>query len=168
MAKTTAEYALRSALPADAALIARQRAAMFQDMGAVTRVEAEALREASEPWIAGLMANAEYVGWIVQRCGSDVAGGGIILLERGPAPGCNRIGRWAHIVNIYTAPEHRRRGRARRLMHTILEWCEAHGIDHVTLGASDQGRPLYESLGFQPTSRHMELRSPKLSGSLTE
>jgi GNAT superfamily N-acetyltransferase len=134
----------------------------------VTWEEAETLRKASEPWIAGLMAKSEYIGWIVQHCGSEVAGGGIILLERGPAPGCTRIGRWAHIVNMYTAPDHRRRGLARRLMNTILEWCETHRIDHVTLGTSDQGRPLYESLGFQPTSRHMELHTSKFPGSITE
>jgi GNAT superfamily N-acetyltransferase len=141
---------------------------MFHDMGVATPEEAEALREASEPWIAKLMATAEYVGWIMRNCGSDVAGGGIILLERGPVPGCARIGRWAHIVNIYTVPEHRRRGLARRLVHAILDWCKTHAIDHVTLGASDQSKTLYESPGFQPTFRHMELRTPKLSGSSME
>jgi len=37
-------------------------------------------------------------------------------------------------------------------METILDWCASQGIDHVTLAASDEGKPLYESLGFKPTS----------------
>jgi hypothetical protein len=37
-------------------------------------------------------------------------------------------------------------------MRTMLDWCIAHQIDHITLSASDEGRPLYESLGFSTTS----------------
>jgi GNAT superfamily N-acetyltransferase len=61
-------------------------------------------------------------------------------------------GRWGHIASLYTEPSHRRRGLARRLMRTILDWCMVHQVDHVTLSASDEGRPLYESLSFSTTS----------------
>jgi GNAT superfamily N-acetyltransferase len=41
---------------------------------------------------------------------------------------------------------------ARALMAAILEWCRAQGIAKVTLHASDEGRPLYQSLGFTATN----------------
>jgi hypothetical protein len=34
-------------------------------------------------------------------------------------------------------------------MVTLLDWCKAQGIKSVTLNASEYGRPLYESLGFE-------------------
>jgi hypothetical protein len=33
-----------------------------------------------------------------------------------------------------------------------LAWCGEERFDHVTLSASDEGRPLYESLGFRATA----------------
>ena len=49
---------------------------------------------------------------------------------------------------MYTEPEHRRRGLARRLMAEMIAWCRAAGLGSVSLHASDAGRPLYEALGF--------------------
>jgi GNAT superfamily N-acetyltransferase len=62
-------------------------------------------------------------------------------------------GPWrANILNVYTRPESRRKGLARRLVETALEWCRANGISTVILHASDAGRPLYASMGFQPST----------------
>jgi GNAT superfamily N-acetyltransferase len=149
------DYRIRLATATDVAVIARQRASMFLDMGVIADAEAELLRTASESWIADLMAKQQYLGWFVEHGTTIVAGGGVLLRDRGPGPECFRIGRWAHAVNVYTSPEHRRRGLARRLMRTIIEWCAHNQIDHLTLGASDQGKPLYESLGFVPTAQMM-------------
>jgi GNAT superfamily N-acetyltransferase len=68
--------------------------------------------------------------------------------------------RRGNIVNVYTEPEFRRRGLARRLVEAALEWCKKNNIDFVILHASDQGRSLYESLGFQP-SNEMRVRLQK-------
>jgi hypothetical protein len=45
-------------------------------------------------------------------------------------------------------------------MHTMIEWCRKQGLVHVTLHASDKGRPLYQSLGFVPTNEmRLDLRT---------
>jgi len=146
------EFRIRPATVTDAATIAHHRAAMFQDMGRISGEEYTLLRAATESWIAGVLANQQYVGWLVEDSGAIVAGGGILLREQFPTPGCYKTGKWAHIMNVYTKPEYRRRGLARRLMHLMIEWCTAQKIDQLTLSASDEGRPLYQSLGFQQTS----------------
>ncbi|HEY7351669.1 MAG TPA: GNAT family N-acetyltransferase [Terriglobales bacterium] len=58
--------------------------------------------------------------------------------------------RRGNILNVYTAPEFRRRGIARRLLDAVLDWCNVNKVDFVILHASDEGRSLYQSLGFQP------------------
>jgi GNAT superfamily N-acetyltransferase len=146
------DYLIRIAEAHDAGIIAEHRAAMFRDMGRISPQQYELLRKASESWIAGLFANGQYVGWFVEHRKAVVAGGGILIRESFPVPECCRVGRWAHIVNVYTDPNHRRRGLAQRLMQTMLDWCASHAIDQVTLAASDEGRPLYEALGFKPTT----------------
>jgi len=146
------DYIIRPARVSDARVIAEHRAAMFRDMGLVSVEQDESLLRVSEPWVAGLLAKGDYVGWLVEHRKAVVPGGGMLIRELPPTPGCYRVGRWGHIVNVYTDPNHRRRGLARRLMNTILDWCAQHKIDQVTLSASDDGRALYESLGFKPTS----------------
>ena len=60
--------------------------------------------------------------------------------------------RRGNIVNVYTEAAHRRRGLARFLMNTALEWCRANCVDVVILHASKDGRQLYDSMGFKPTN----------------
>src|SRR5262249_44529719 len=100
------------AVARDARVIAGQRAAMFRDMGILSPDEHENLVEASEHWIAGLLAASRYAGWLVEHRNVVVAGGGILIGESMPVPKRRRVGKWAHIVNVYTDPEHRRRGLA--------------------------------------------------------
>jgi hypothetical protein len=42
-------------------------------------------------------------------------------------------------------------------MQIILEWIKAYGMRSVNLHASEEGRALYEKLGFAPTNE-MRLR----------
>jgi hypothetical protein len=65
-------------------------------------------------------------------------------------------GRLGWLGMVLTAPEFRRRGFARMLVAHALEAADRHGITTVKLDATDQGRPLYQALGFmdeQPVER---------------
>ena len=130
--------------------------------------------ENSAPLLERGLADGTYRGWLAETAaGQVVAGGGIIFLEfqchpRDPEP------RRAWIVNMYTEPPHRRRGLARRLMEAMLAWCRDRGMRSLYLHASDEGRPLYEGLGFQPTNEmRIALRPegserPQQEGGVTE
>jgi GNAT superfamily N-acetyltransferase len=54
----------------------------------------------------------------------------------------------AWIGMVLTRPEYRRHGLARRLMEDAIVAAERSGIRTLKLDATDEGRPLYESLGF--------------------
>jgi ribosomal protein S18 acetylase RimI-like enzyme len=57
--------------------------------------------------------------------------------------------RLAWIGMVLTRAEYRRRGLARRLLAQALESADTMGIATIKLDATDQGQPLYESLGFR-------------------
>ena len=57
--------------------------------------------------------------------------------------------RLAWIGMVLTKTEYQRRGFARRLMAHALETADTMGIATIKLDATDQGQPLYESLGFR-------------------
>jgi GNAT superfamily N-acetyltransferase len=145
-------YLLRTAGLDDAGVIAEHRSRMFADMELLLPAEVAAMIAATEPWISELLSRGEYMGWLVEREGQVVAGGGLHLSEIGPVPGAFRVGRVAHIANVYTLPAHRRLGLARSLLAEMLSWSRQNGVDKVTLEASADGRRLYESLGFVGTS----------------
>jgi GNAT superfamily N-acetyltransferase len=143
-----AEYRIRAATPDDAAVIAHHRAAMFRDMNSVNGEEAEKLEAEVLSHLRLMLADWRYAGWLIEYNGNVVAGAGVVVSQVLPRPGVLEGGAGAHIVNVYTEPEHRRRGLARKLMQAILDWCQQYRIAVITLAASEDGRPLYESLGF--------------------
>ena len=56
------------------------------------------------------------------------------------------------MVNVFVDPAWRRRGLARELMEAVIAWGRSEGLARLVLHASADGRPLYEELGFEPTS----------------
>ena len=55
----------------------------------------------------------------------------------------------AWIGMVLTKREYRRRGMARRLLAEAMTQADQMGIETTKLDATDQGRPLYEELGFR-------------------
>jgi GNAT superfamily N-acetyltransferase len=54
----------------------------------------------------------------------------------------------AWIGMVLTQPEYRSQGLARRLVEDAIAGADRYGVRTVKLDATDEGRPLYESLGF--------------------
>jgi ribosomal protein S18 acetylase RimI-like enzyme len=57
--------------------------------------------------------------------------------------------RLAWLGMVLTHPEYRRRGFARQLVGYVLKIAESKGIRAIKLDATEQGLPLYESVGFR-------------------
>ena len=104
------------------------------------------------PWVAQALASGVYLGWFVTTEQGKIIAGAGMSIEDFPATPRDQTGRRAYVMNVYTDPEYRHQGFARRLLQTLLDWCRANGIHTVALQASDQGRPVYESLGFKQSS----------------
>ena len=66
-------------------------------------------------------------------------------------------GKRAHIMNVYVRDDYRRRGIAREMMKMLLDEAKSRGVTQVTLDATESGRPLYRSLGFESSEEFMEL-----------
>ncbi len=145
-------YYIRLATPQDLEVVLTHRRRMFEDMGFTERQALDTMIAVSTPLIRRGLMDGTYRGWLVETTGDViVAGGGVIMLQFQPHPLDARPQR-AWVVNMFTDPEHRRRGLARRLMQTILEWCRKEGMRFLYLHASGDGRPLYESMGFKSTN----------------
>lgn len=58
-------------------------------------------------------------------------------------------GKTGTVLNVFTKPEYRKLGIARKLMEMLLTESEAFGLDFVELKATASGFPLYQKLGFR-------------------
>lgn len=156
------EFQIRLASAADLDVICDHRARMFADMGELPPESFETFRAQSKDALRPMFERNQYVGWLVSpknQPGKIAAGAGVTLREVAPHPQPNIngkfeivSGRQAIIQNVYTEPEWRRRGLAQLLMKEIIAWSQKTGIDSLVLHASDEGRPLYEKLGFVATT----------------
>lgn len=71
-------------------------------------------------------------------------------------PTCGHpTGKRAHLMNVYTAPGNRRQGLARRLITLLHNEAAERGVTEISLDATDEGRRLYERLGYQASDEAM-------------
>ncbi|OAI39383.1 hypothetical protein AYO38_07795 [bacterium SCGC AG-212-C10] len=150
--ETTADaYRLRFATFADAEVILAQRKAMFIDMGDRDETALDAMGVQFIPWLERQFAAGTYCQWLVEHEGVAVGGAAVWTKDRLPGVRGPRMN-VAYVLNVYVDPAHRRYGLARRMMEAILAWSREQGFSTVELHASDQGRPLYASMGFAATN----------------
>jgi GNAT superfamily N-acetyltransferase len=156
------EFHIRQATPDDAAIIGWHRARMFQDMGLVPDELFDSFRTKALDRLGKALASGDYFGWLVSERGAPqkiIAGAGVIIREVPPFPARRKNGeitiaqgRQGLIINVFTEPEWRRRGLARLLMEQIIAWSREQQLDGLVLHSSDDGRALYERLGFVSTT----------------
>ena len=156
---------IRKALVSDIPEILRQRRRMYENMrytdsdalAEMVKLSADCMAETLAGDSRGSYRHkTQFHAWLACALDKPIAGGAVIISPWLAHPydlDCRR----ATILNVYTDPQYRRRGIARRLMRTMIAWCKQQGLARITLHASDDGRHLYESLGFE-ASNEMRLK----------
>lgn len=87
------------------------------------------------------------LGWVA-TADNFVIGSAMAELRTTPPSPRKTHGRVAYIHTVTTVPTFRRRGVSRLLVERLLGDLEESSLDVVELHATDQGRSLYEQLGF--------------------
>ena len=75
----------------------------------------------------------------------------LVITEK-PANLAFPTGKTGVILNVYTLPAYRRRG-----MEMLIDEARHRGLSSLELSATEQGRPLYEALGFTKKRRPIPL-----------
>ncbi len=156
---TTTSFLIRPATIQDIPVMARHRADMFRAMGRLVDPLYDQFLIAARRYFERILPAGEYFGWLVAPCDRPetiIGGAGIQIRGLPPTPNATGTeilqGTQGYIANVYTEPEWRRRGIARLIVEHLLDWSRQRGLSVITLHASDEGRPLYEQLGFMATN----------------
>lgn len=159
-------FQVREATVSDIPLLAGHRGAMFRDMGRLASDGEAVLVRATADYFRVALPGGEYLGWVAQSTASPpepIGGAGVqlrpILPRPGSAGGGVELGPEAIVLNVYVEPAWRRRGVGEALMRSVLTALAERKVRRIVLHASDEGRRLYERLGFVPTNE-MRLETP--------
>ncbi len=153
------EVKIRPAKLSDIAALIRHRRMMWWELGRRDETALDLMELAANEYFRAAVADGSYLGFLAEDSSGAVVGGGGIVVSPWPGVLNQRQPRRATILNMYVDRKHRRKGVARALMEAMIAWCRENEFAYVSLHASEQGRHLYEKLGFKPTDEmRLELR----------
>lgn len=144
------------ATPNDIDLLIRLRVDFILDE-AKTLEDIEGLRENLRGYYSMHIPDGSLVAYIARESG-EVCSTAFLGIHGIPPRSADMPCWMGTIYNVYTYPEFRRKGYATQVLRALLEQTESLGLATVDLLATDEGKPLYEKLGFQPGGRHTYMR----------
>jgi GNAT superfamily N-acetyltransferase len=142
---------LRRATAQDLDLLVVHRRRMWADIDSgFTARELDEADPIYRRWARTRLRSGALVGWIVEIAGRAVASGCVWVQPVQPRPRW-AAGRQPYLLSMFTEPDVRGRGFARRIVRAAMDWAKGEGYPRFTLHASDRGRRVYEALGWQRT-----------------
>lgn len=137
----------------DIDVIVAQRSAMFREMRKYSDAQIDASNAPFARFVVEAMGVGQWRHLLVRSTldGAPLAGAALWLMPWMPHPS-DLSSRRGNVLNVYTAVEARRRGLARALVRRLVQLARTLALETVVLNASDAGRLVYLSLGFEPTN----------------
>jgi ribosomal protein S18 acetylase RimI-like enzyme len=147
------------------------RRATIDDLDELVRTRIEVLRAAnkldesvdmseverqSKDYYEKALTDGSHTAYLVYDGGAFVGAGGVSYFRVMPTYH-NPSGEKAYIMNMYTAPEYRRKGIAFKTLDLLVRDAKERNVKAISLEATDMGRPLYEKYGFIKMNDEMEL-----------
>ena len=136
----------------DVELLVAHRLSLLREVHPELETKIEESGEWTREWIRKRLAEGSLIGLLAKAQDGKVAGSGCIWLRDDMPRPTNPRMIAPYLMSMYTAPEFRRKGVARLIVQSALKLCKERGYERVNLHASEVGKPLYESLGFSPTT----------------
>lgn len=143
------------------------RVATAGDIGAMVRLRKKLVEECGVPdqdtdgdlraFFEKKLVDGSLVEWLCIEDGQAVASAAIMFYEFVPSR-TNPSGLRGYVTNMYTAPEHRRKGIATLLLGKLVEEAKARGVQRLWLHATGMGQPVYLKFGFKETGGWLEMK----------
>ena len=103
------------------------------------------------------ISNGSFVAFVCEDQGQLIADVGLTLFEMLPTAQSPN-GRAARLMNMYVAPQYRRRGIAKRLLEISAAYARENNYARIMLNPSAMGKQLYLNFGFRAMDNEYEYR----------
>lgn len=143
---------IRKATTADVGLLVRLRLDFLaSERGELTPGEQTAVTEQLLRYFPKHLENNSFIGVLAEDQGEIHSAAFLSIAER-PANPVFITGLVGTLANVYTYPQHRRKGTATKVLLAILEEARQAGVSSIDLAATEDGKLLYHKLGFKELS----------------
>jgi ribosomal protein S18 acetylase RimI-like enzyme len=138
----------------DLDLVCRHREEMFRESKAPGRTEdvLKAMSAAFRIWLQRHLDDGSYFGFVVEDAGAPVAGIGLMVIDWPPHPSHPKEDKRGYVLNLFVEPLYRQRGLGNMLMELGEAEFRKLGVSYGVLHATRMGKPLYERMGWAPTT----------------
>lgn len=116
-----------------------------EDLGVITDKE---LIQESLPGYYEKHLNKDLMVYVA-RDEEDIVSCAFLLIVEKPMSPSFITGKTGTVLNVYTKPEYRNKGYAKKLMTMMLEDATAQDVSIIELKATEDGYSLYKSVGFE-------------------
>lgn len=118
-----------------------------EDLGQIADADSE-LISSSLPSYYEKYLNKDLIVYVA-RDEMDIVSCAFLLIVEKPMSPSFITGKTGTVLNVYTKPDYRKKGYANKLMTMMLEDAKAEGVSIIELKATEDGYPLYKSVGFE-------------------
>ncbi|MEX0682596.1 MAG: GNAT family N-acetyltransferase [Dehalococcoidia bacterium] len=154
----TADFRIRRATVDDVEeLVLLRHAMQTEDLneGDHHGVHPDEIIDAMRAYFQKELKGGHFAAFFAEHEGKVAATGALVVFDVPPGPS-NPSGTEAYIMNMYTVPEHRREGLATLIMNTLIAHGYNEGARRFWLRASEEGRLVYQHLGFETPGHYMQ------------
>ena len=103
------------------------------------------------------LADGTFVSWLALDGATIIGTSGMSFVEKPPYFGCPS-GKIGLLSSMFTHPNYRRQGIAKKLLSLVVADAKAYGCGTVQITASDMGVKLYSSYGFVHNENFMQFK----------
>jgi GNAT superfamily N-acetyltransferase len=137
-------------------LIRLRIAFLSEIMGVPAEEDIDSLKECLENYFTTTLKDNTCICWLALVNEAPVSIGTMVVkIQLGTFK--NPSGKMGYIQNMYTAPDHRKKGMGSMILNKLIETGAEWGLTAFELHATDDGAALYRKKGFelhdQPTYR---------------
>lgn len=119
---------------------------LTEDYGSLTEIQSEKIRNQLPVYYQNHL-NKDLFVYVVKS--ERIISCCFLLVSEKPANPSFINGRTGTVLNVYTKPEFRKKGIARKIMEFLIYDAKEMKLDFVELKATDNGYKLYKSVGFE-------------------
>ncbi len=117
-----------------------------EDLGSINEKDLGLIHESLPSYYARHLSKDLMV--YVARNEADIVSCAFLLIVEKPASPSFITGKTGTVLNVYTKPEYRHKGYAKRLMTMMLADAAMFNISVIELKSTEEGYSLYKSVGF--------------------
>lgn len=118
-----------------------------EDLGVISNENLK-LMQVSLPSYYEKHLNKDLMAYVA-RDEMDIVSCAFLLIVEKPMSPSFITGKTGTVLNVYTKPDYRKKGYAKKLITTMLEDAKAEGLSIIELKATEDGYSLYKSVGFE-------------------